>query len=337
MKQAVLNLMRATGVFAPFRFANRNKLIVVTYHRFSETGDGWMTSAREFEKHLDYLTSRYQIVTLSSVAEHLATGKSLPAGAAVITIDDGYRDTYEIAYPILRRRGLTATLFVVTNFLDNKCWLWTDKLRYLMVRTELDTVEARVGGRSCHIELSDRSSRLRAAEQVNYQLKAMPDDAKDGAIKRLASLLKVELPALPPPEFSAINWEEVREMESAGIEIGSHTVTHPLLTNIGIERLRRELTESRNRLEDVLDHRVDLFCYPNGNSSAAVVQEVERAGYRCAVTTDPGFNDDRSNPLTLRRFGTESDLAHFVQSTSGFEQIKNRLSLSRINHQASRA
>lgn len=337
MKQAVLNLMQATGVFAPFRLANRNKLLIVTYHRFSEIDDGVTTSARAFEKHLDYLTSRYRIVTLSSVADHLAAGKTLPAAAAVITIDDGYRDSYEIAFGILRRRSLKATLFVVTDFLDGKCWLWTDKLRYLTARTESRTVEAGLNGRALHIELNDRASRLEAADRVNSQLKVMPDDAKDDAINRLASLLKVELPPLPPPEFSPINWEETREMENAGIEIGSHTVTHPVLINVGVDRLRRELTESRCRLEDMLDHQVDLFCYPNGNSSATVVQEVERAGYRCAVTTDPGFNDDQSNPLSLRRIGTERDLAHFVQSTSGFDQIKNRLAPSRITHQASRA
>ncbi|MGH9936390.1 MAG: polysaccharide deacetylase family protein, partial [Blastocatellia bacterium] len=113
--------------------------------------------------------------------------------------------------------------------------------------------------------------------------------------------------------------------DANGVEIGSHTLTHPILTNIGDERLVGELRDSKSRLEEVLGRRVDLFCYPNGDNDERVQHEVARAGYRAAVTVVSGFNQRGDDPLTLRRIHTERDLAHFLQSTSGFEQLKNHV------------
>src|SRR5947207_3047586 len=114
-------------------------------------------------------------------------------------------------------------------------------------------------------------------------------------------------------------------MDASGVAIESHTVTHPILTRIDTRRLARELTASRQRLEQVLDRPVTHFCYPNGDYDRQVRAEVERSGYRLAVTTAAGLNDASTDPLALRRIHTERDLTHFIQSTSGFEQAKDRL------------
>jgi peptidoglycan/xylan/chitin deacetylase (PgdA/CDA1 family) len=325
MKQAVLNLMQRTGAFAPFRLANRSKALILTYHRFGEDEAGLKTTARVFEAQLQYLTARYSIVPLSSISEALTNGRSLPAGLAAITIDDGYGDAYEIAFPLLRKYNAPATLFVVTGFVDKACWVWTDKMRFLALKTDAPLIEATIAGRKVEIRLGDHLSRLQAAARANSLIKRLPDEAKDEAIARIALSLDVELPAAPPPEYRPVTWEQAREMDSSGLEVASHTLSHPILTNVMDEQLARELSESKERLEEILGHRVDSFCYPNGGHDGRVRRAVERAGYRSAVTTRPGFNDERSDPLTLSRIHTECDLAHFVQSTSGFEQFKNRL------------
>jgi peptidoglycan/xylan/chitin deacetylase (PgdA/CDA1 family) len=325
MKHTVMSLMNSAGLFAPFRLASRGKALILMYHRFSETGEGISTPARRFAEQLDYLTQHYRIAPLSEVAGYLQSGKPMPSGLAVVTIDDGYRDAYEIAFPILRERKVPATLFVVTDFVDRKCWLWTDKLRYLTARAESRVFEAAVNGRALRIELSGRAARLQAAEQINGQLKRMTDDAKDEAIERLASVFGVGLPALPPPELSSLTPDELREMDAAGVEIGSHTVTHQILTKVSGERLRYELRESRSRLESILGRKVTLLGYPNGNHNRSVQKEAARAGYRCAVTADYGLNNGRSNPLALKRIHTERDMAQFVKNTSGFDEFRRLL------------
>ncbi|HEX5735891.1 MAG TPA: polysaccharide deacetylase family protein [Blastocatellia bacterium] len=325
MKRAVLNLMRSTGLFAPFRLANRNKALIVVYHRFSENGDRLATSARALREQLEYLIAHYRVISLTEMASYFQRGKRLPARVAAITVDDGYRDCFEIAFPLLREYGLPASVFVATDFIDQRTWLWTDKLRYLTSRAATETLEATINDRALRIQLGDTESRLVAASVVNSELKQIPDEVKDDIITSLASSLNVQLPYVPPGEFSPLTWEQVREMDAAGVEIGSHTLTHPILTNICRDRLRRELNDSRRRLEEVLRRKVDLFCYPNGDYDRMVSSEVERAGYRCAVTSRHGLNTSDADPLALRRIHTERDIVHFVQSTSGFEMLKNRL------------
>lgn len=322
MKRTALKLMRAAGLLAPFRLANRDKALIVTYHRFGENSDGLNTSARVFRQQLDYLTSHYRLVPLSKLIECLASDNDLPPGLAAITIDDGYRDAYEIAFPILQQYQAPATLFVVTDFLERKTWLWTDKLRFLTAQTRATRLETTINDCLLQLQLSGRASRLEAAARVNSHLKTLPDEAKEDAIKRIASSLRVEIPDLPTDDYDSITWEQARAMDSAGIEIGSHTVTHPILTNINDERLKAELRESKSKLEARLDRKVELFCYPNGNYDARVKRAAETAGYRLAVTIEAGLNPSGCDLMALRRVHTEQDFARFLQGTSGFEQVK---------------
>jgi peptidoglycan/xylan/chitin deacetylase (PgdA/CDA1 family) len=326
MKHELVSLMYGAGLFAPFRRANRGKAVILMYHRFRAEADGISTSARCFAEQLDYLTEHYEVVPLSVLAGYLASGDPVPPGLAAVTIDDGYRDCFDIAYPILRERNIPATAFVVTDFVDQATWLWTDKVRYLTSRASSSLLEAHIEDHSLRIKLDGDISRLKGAEQVNTELKMIADEAKDNAIREIAAFLEVPLPDAPPAEFFPLTWEQVREMDSNGIEIGSHTVTHPILTKISGERLRYELGESRSRLESELGRKVELLGYPNGNHNSAVQLEAARAGYKCAVSADYGLNDANSNPLALKRIHTEHSIAHFVKNTSGFEQFRNRFS-----------
>lgn len=325
MKQAVLNLMRVSGGFAPFRLANRDKALILTYHRFSESGTDGRTSANAFGEQLAYLSAHYRLVSLSTLADYLSRDERLPRGLAAIAIDDGYRDAYEIAYPILREYNAPATLFVVTQFVDRKIWLWTDKLRYIAIRARRKNLRITINNRALSLNLDGFSSRMEAAGEINSALKLADDDVKDASIIRVASALGVESPALPPAEFGPVTWDQAREMDVNGVQIGSHTSTHPILPRVSGERLRAELIDSRARLELMLNRKVDLFCYPNGDYDERVSSAVAAAGYRCAVTVEPGLNGKHSDLLRLRRVHTDNNFSRFIQYTSGFEQIKNRL------------
>jgi peptidoglycan/xylan/chitin deacetylase (PgdA/CDA1 family) len=325
LKQTVLNLMRVSGAFAPFRLANRAKVLILTYHRFSPVEEPDKTSAQAFADHLEYLTQHYRLLPLSEITSCLATGRTLPPATAALSIDDGYHDFYEIAYPLLLKYRVPATLYVATDFVDNRVWLWTDKLRFLTARTPANELVAMLKGRTLRLSLTDRLSRLKAANKINTILKTLPNEHKEEAIKRIAASLDVLLPPLPPAEFGAVTWPQAREMDAEGIEIGSHTATHPILINVTDEMLQYELTASKARLETVLGRKVPLFCYPNGRHDARVQRATAKAGYRCAVTNVPGLNTNQTPLLSLRRICPQPDLAHFVQSTSGFEQWRQGL------------
>jgi peptidoglycan/xylan/chitin deacetylase (PgdA/CDA1 family) len=329
MKRAMLKSMRRYGVFAAFRKMNKHKALIVTYHRFSRVEDGRSTSADALADQLAYLNAHYSVVPLSELAEYIVNARPLPPRAAAVTIDDGFRDAFEIAFPLLRDNRIPATLFVITDFVDGKIWLWTDKLRYLTSRAPAGSARIKFREYDTSFKLDGTFSRLAAADSVNSILKTLPDNDKDAAIEEIAANLNVSLPDLPTDEFGPISWDQAIEMDRAGIEVGSHTITHPILPNVSDDHLVRELNDSRIRLETVLSRKSTLFCYPNGSHDRRVRLAVAKAGYECAVTTELGLIDRLSDPLALRRIPAEMDLDHFAQSTSGFEQVKNRL----IHHQ----
>jgi hypothetical protein len=194
-----------------------------------------------------------------------------------------------------------------------------------MLESRLSRLSFELGNKRLALDLKTIASRLTAAGRVNSMLKRMPDQERQRGLYALCAELKVGLPQTPPSEYSSATWDQLREMEAGGIEIGSHSVSHPILTNISASRLESELVESRRRLESELHHAVELFCYPNGDFNAEVRRAVASAGYRAAVTTSPGFNDRGSDLFALDRFPTEHDLPHFAQSTSGFEQFRSKI------------
>ncbi len=328
MKRTALNLLQIAGAFAPFQWAHRRQPLILTYHRIGADDGATGISAKAFADQVEYLRANYVITPLSRLAELLLEGREIPSRLAAITIDDGYRDAYEVAYPILKKHRAPATLFVVTEFVEGNGWLWTDKARYLTALARSRTFEFAIEGGQflrLRLELSNETTRRNASGRINAALKTLSEAARDATLARLANELDVRLPERPPSAYSAINWRQAREMSDGTVEIGSHTLTHPILTSLSDDRLRDEVSQSRSRLEAEIGRKVETFCYPNGNYDLRAQREVARAGYQCAVTTEIGLNSAREHPLALRRIHGEHDLARFVRSVSGFDQVVNRL------------
>ncbi|MGH9934634.1 MAG: polysaccharide deacetylase family protein, partial [Blastocatellia bacterium] len=226
MKQSLLNLMRMSGAFDVMRHVSRRRALILTYHRFSasENDDGG-TSARAFAEQLEYLKAHYNVVPLSRLVERIIASEPLPHGLAAITIDDGYRDSYEVAYPLLRRYGLTASLFVVTGFADRRAWIWTDKARFLVQQAARSQLTTKIGESELRLELNGEGSRRGASDRINSIIKRLPDELKEEAIERLSRELGVTMPRTPPEEYGCVTWDQAREMDANGVEIGSHTLT----------------------------------------------------------------------------------------------------------------
>jgi peptidoglycan/xylan/chitin deacetylase (PgdA/CDA1 family) len=326
MKKRILKTIYNFGGFAPFHWAMREKLLILTYHRFSLDEETGKISAREFENHLSYLKQNNRILPLAETIEHLKRGKTLPPHATVITIDDGYRDAFEIAFPILQKYELPAALYAVTDFIEGKIWLWTDLMRYVLLNTKSERVEISFG-ETDKIEtvLHDKTKRLETANRINSRLKKMPNAEKEKMIEKIARDLAVEIPAAPTAEFAALNVREAREMDAGFVKIESHTMTHPILPNVERAALDFEMRGSKKRLEEILDREIKHFCYPNGSFDEAARQAAIDAGYESATTTDYGFNSLQSDRFLLHRIDAQSAIESFAQSVSGFEAVKQKL------------
>src|SRR5262245_6531095 len=167
IKQSLLNLMRVSGAFGLMRMVSRRQALILTYHHFSadEYDDDGKTPARVFAEQLEYLTAHYDVLPLSRIVERITAREPFPSGLAAVTIDDGYRDAYEVAYPLLRRYGVPASLFVVTEFADRRAWIWTDKARFLSQQAPRQKLRTKLGAIELRLELTAAAQRRDAVER----------------------------------------------------------------------------------------------------------------------------------------------------------------------------
>ena len=323
-KAAVANLLVRANEFGIFRFLNRAKLPVLMYHRFSHGEEFGKTSRSTLEAHLKYLTRHYKVISLSEAAARISDGAKIPERAAVITIDDGYRDFYEVAFPVFKQFKAPATLYVVTDFVGGMCWIWTDIARFITTRSEKGEIDLTIGDKTFSRKLDGLVSRLTAASEINSELKKLPNERKEEILAAFAGSMNVTVPPLPPTSYASLDWDKAIQLEANGIDIGSHTVSHPILTNVDKLRLETEICQSRVEIRDRLQKEEVHFCYPNGNASEREVLEAEKAGYASAVTTEIRLCENNENRFMIPRIDAEPEMHRFVQATSGFDSFKSR-------------
>ncbi len=225
--------------------------------------------------------------------------RALPKAAVSITFDDGYRDNLEVATPILAAHGLTATFFIATGFLEGE-WMWNDRIIEACRLTACGSVEIPDLG-SGVLDLSSEAHRVVAAQTVIDGVKHLPPDRRSAMVARLVDKLGVQMGAGP-----MLDPEGVRRLRGAGMTIGAHTVTHPILANLDDAEARAEIGESRDRLVGILGEPVRLFAYPNGRPGRDYRTEhvamVAQAGFESAVCTTPATARPGVGRYELPRF-----------------------------------
>jgi peptidoglycan/xylan/chitin deacetylase (PgdA/CDA1 family) len=277
------------------RWWHRKGLRILMYHRFSD--------ASALAAQCAHIRRHYHPVPMSQVAFWLKTGEPLRANALAVTIDDGYRDFLTVAHPVFREYGIPVTVFVVTDFLDGKLWLWTDHVQYAH----------RLAGRPAE-----------EGRDMIERLKRVSNPERLSTLARLPETLGITLPPEPPAEYSPLSWEEVRRLASQGVEFGAHTRAHPILSSVAsLPELTGEIAGSKQRLEEMLDRPVLHFCYPNGrweDIGENAVAAVRAAGFETAVTTIGGLNHRPADPFLLRRIGAAPDFPprYFHQVAAAF-------------------
>lgn len=300
------------------KWLNRNGLRILMYHRFAD--------AQGLEAQCRHLRECYRPLSLSAAADHLKTRRSLPPNSVVVTVDDGHRDFLEIAHPVFSSYGIPVTVYVVTDFLDRRLWLWVDQVRYAFEHTNLREVRMEPGdGIVLQFDLRTEERKRNAARETCEALKLLRNEQRLAALACLPDWLQVEIPDEPPSGCEPLAWDEVRELARDGVEFGAHTRTHPVLSRVtSPAELAAEIGGSKRRIEEMVDAPVRHFCYPNGSKrdiSAEAVEAVRQAGFDTAVTTESGINGLGDDPYLLRRIGVDPSYArdYFERCATGFQ------------------
>lgn len=326
--QAIKTKLKATLLKVPAfiticAMLTRNIPRIFVYHRFTENNDetGRKMSAETFEWQLRWMKKGWKIVSLRDYLKITMGCKKPTSKLVVITVDDGYRDFYEVAYPKLKAAGIEATLFPTVNFVERRMWLWPDRIEYALKNTVREVVEFRFLGGMLNLDLRTSESRQSEWQKLSDFCIDIRNGEKMEFIDRLERELGVATPPGPTAEYCGMAWEEIREVSHNGIEIGSHTINHPILSQVSEEEARREIFESKSILENGLRAQVDTFCYPNGkiaDLNGEIVRYSEEAGYIGAVSIEsPSASSfDR---FRIPRLAVSNDKVDFLWKLSGAE------------------
>jgi peptidoglycan/xylan/chitin deacetylase (PgdA/CDA1 family) len=179
-----------------------------------------------------------------------------------LTFDDGYRDNFELAYPLLREHGLSATFFLATGFLDSPHVAWWDELAWMVRRARVGTLPPNEW-LSNELVLSDTTNDAAIATLV-ARYKSLPSDGAEAFLDHVSKSTGSGRCAAREAQELWITWEMAREMRSGGMTIGGHTVTHPVLAQIPLESQEREISNCAKRLRQELGEPMRWFAYPVG-------------------------------------------------------------------------
>jgi peptidoglycan/xylan/chitin deacetylase (PgdA/CDA1 family) len=276
-------------------------LSILVYHRVVSEPDPLIPDqvcAREFDWQLAALGRWFAVLSLREAAARLRGG-TLPVRSACVTFDDGYADNVTVALPILRRRGVHATFFLATSFIDGGR-MWNDSVIESIRGARGDTLDARCIGLDT-LSISTVDLRRQAIERALEALKYLPLEERQRRVEELAARTSRSLPS-----DLMMTAEQVRQLGESGMEVGAHTVTHPILAQLDSERAGSEIRDSKCRLEAITGNSVTLFAYPNGKPGRDYRQEhvgmVKRLGFEAAVSTAWGVAHAASDLFQLPRF-----------------------------------
>ncbi len=315
-------VIHAAARVAPitWKWRRPGSLVVLMYHRVlpkesparKTEEPGMYLSPETFDLHLSELKRRFELVHLDEWLHRAREGRPLPQLACAITFDDGWRDNYEFALPVLVKHRAPATIFLVSSYVGTMQRFWPNRLMSL-----LDKAFAEPGSVDFPEPLRGIvGPMLVRAERRGALLEDDIDRAIQGAKvldeEQIRSLVEETAKICGDSAGAAeiLSWSDVAQMAATGlVRFGSHTMTHLRLGGrVSSQELEREIAGSRSELRDISGQEIDLFCYPNGETSPEALDWV-RHHYLGAVTTRTGWHTPGRDPHLIRRIGVHEDVS----------------------------
>lgn len=277
------------------------RLSILLYHQVLDTPDALKPDnpdCVEFDRQVGLLARYTNVLPLAEALQRMDAGM-LPPRATAITFDDGYADNRRNALPILQRHGVTATFFIAAGYL-NGGRMFNDTLLETIRRLPAGRLDLRDLGLGQH-SISDANSRREAFRSIIREIKWQPCQEHQAVVQAMAKRIGADL-----PDDLMMTDAQVRELHRAGMGIGGHTLTHPILAQEDEATAAHEIREGRERLQLITGGPVDLFAYPNGKPGQDYgprdVELVRKAGFSAAVSTSMGAGGRGQDRFQLPRF-----------------------------------
>ena len=303
----------------------RGKLFVLAYHRVDEQVADYpfnrtilSATPEQFDRQLNYVKRHFNVIDFHDLAAILAGGDEIRDNTLIITFDDGYKDNFQIAAPILQSHQMKAVFYVTTDNISQGNLLWFDLLHYY-VRQMKPGIYSLGSGDYRFARTTDDEQDFVA---IGRHLRLIPDEERLAILAQLEQMFGSDALAELRGLADVLNWDEVRQLAEMGFEIGSHSCSHPHLYRLGREDQLRQLRDSKTLIEQQTGRPVVSFSYPTGGFDQITVECVREAGYQFAVAYNEAIWSQGDNRLLIPRIHVEPDIQ--------FERFKGQLVLPRL-------
>jgi len=298
-------------------------IVVFVYHRV-HPGKGNARVANicpeEFEKQIRYLKINFDIYSIDKLINVLKNNQIDNEGIkniAVVTFDDGYKDNYVYAYPILKKYKIPASIFLITDYIGKGKLFWWDEIKYILYYTKKEKINLLNLGTFL---LTDNEKKFSCFLFLLKKFKKMSSELKNKYINDLQNVCNVIIP-LDLGKKRILSWDEICEMKDNGISFGAHTLTHTNLKNADLEEAEKEIVQSKAMIEKKVKTNVRSFAYPYGSKfyGNKIVKLLKNNGFDCAFTTSEKLINQFKfcNIYSLPRISAGNDFDSFTIKASG--------------------
>lgn len=295
----VLRPILKQGISLLSRRRSSGRLLVLTYHRVLAEYDPVIgeIDAVQFTQQMETLAEYFNVISLSEATQRLQAGE-LESGSVCITFDDGYRDNFDVALPILSALNLPATFFIATGYLGGGV-MWNDVVIESLRSTKLDVIDLSEFNLGVH-DISSAEARYQLVGKVLSAWKYKESSVRDELVQKFKQLAQVNI-----DYRMMMTKEEVAQLSNANMEIGGHTVSHPILARTDDARAEQEIFDCKRELEVITNNEIRFFAYPNGRADVDYTERekdlLKKAGFSAALTTNDGVVTGASNLYELPR------------------------------------
>ncbi|MDR2169678.1 MAG: polysaccharide deacetylase family protein [Planctomycetaceae bacterium] len=311
LKQTLLFGAEFSGLNFLSRYFRRRRFLSLCYHSVI-SDDSPPNDARtriavtksQFNEQLKELRKHWRPVSLTQIRNAIQNDIPLPDNAVHVSFDDGFRNNFTLAAPLLAQYEIPATIFVTTNLIGSVNQLfWILELYERLI--VLPDSEIEINGETYQLPPPESPQRTEICINIINRVKRTGAKEQDFLLQKLRNKVEIDLtPAWKRELYEFLDWDEIRLLRKQGIEIGSHTVSHCILSNLDQTELNHELAESKKCIERELGTECESLAYPFGSAydfSEKVVETAKRLGFRLAFTLQERRNAIKLDAMRLHR------------------------------------
>jgi len=309
MKRIINKICARSRLFKSIRC--NDQLMILNYHRMKTPNkkimfdDGvYGPDADRFQVEMEWLKKETRIISEEELIDVLYHKKKFNTLCSMVTLDDGYVDNYDIAFPILKKLSIPAIYFIPTKNINERSLGWWDIVAYLVKNTQLRKVRFR----EKQLLLTDKK---KVIAELNHELKEMETSRVDGYLEELSGRLNVRIPSLEVQGRELMTWEQIKEVSENGMTIGSHTHDHLILSRQTLSDLRYQVKKSKDILEEKLGRNIRSLAYPMGgyeHFDKETIEITQSLGFKLGFSFLTGANHfNHIDPFDVKRGTSRAD------------------------------